>query len=66
MKINFAIKKFKKTTTSKKLHSFVLNDLKTYSNIKILEFGVDKGISTSLFLKICEKKKWETCICRYN
>tara|TARA_B100000579_G_C22761230_1_gene819051 strand:+ start:336 stop:986 length:651 start_codon:yes stop_codon:yes gene_type:complete len=56
MKINFAIKKFKKTTTSKKLNSFVLNDLKDYSNIKILEFGVDKGISTSLFLKICEKK----------
>tara|TARA_B100000768_G_scaffold179590_1_gene197630 strand:+ start:796 stop:1455 length:660 start_codon:yes stop_codon:yes gene_type:complete len=57
MKINFAIKKFKKSTTSQKLHSFVKQDLKVYQNIRILEFGVDKGISTSFFLDICKKNK---------
>ena len=57
MKINFAIKKFKKTTTSQKLYSFVEQDLKEYRNIQILEFGVDKGISTSFFLNICKKSK---------
>ena len=57
MKINFAIKKFKKTTTSQKLYSFVEQDLKGYQNIQILEFGVDKGISTSFFLNICKKNK---------
>ena len=55
--INFAIKKFKKSTTSQKLHSFVKQDLKVYQNIRILEFGVDKGISTSFFLDICKKNK---------
>ena len=57
MKIDFAIKKFRKTTTSQKLHSFVEQDLKNYKNITILEFGVDKGISTSFFLNACKKNK---------
>ena len=57
MKIDFAIKRFKKTSTSQKLHSFVEQDLERYQNIQILEFGVEKGISTSFFLNICKKKK---------
>ena len=59
MKINHLIKKYKKVSTHKKIKRiigdfFIKNNLK---KIKILEFGVDKGISTSLFLKFCNKTK---------
>ena len=59
MKITHLIKKYEKTSTHKKLKKiiedfFIKNNLK---KIKILEFGVDKGISTSLFLKFCNKTK---------
>ena len=57
MKLNNFIKKYQNVTTHKKIKklikdTFIKNNLK---KIKILEFGVDKGISTSLFLKYCEK-----------
>jgi len=57
MKLTNFIKKYQNVTTHKKIKSlientFIKNNLK---KIKILEFGVDKGISTSLFLKYCEK-----------
>ena len=59
MKINHLIKKYEKVSTHKKIKKvidnfFIKNNLK---KIKILEFGVDKGISTSLFLKFCNKTK---------
>ena len=59
MKITHLIKKYKKVSTHKKIKRiiddfFIKNNLK---KIKILEFGVDKGISTSLFLKFCNKTK---------
>lgn len=59
MKITHLIKKYEKVSTHKKIKKliadfFVKNNLK---KIKILEFGVDKGISTSLFLKFCNKTK---------
>ena len=34
---------------------FIYNNLKEIKNIKILELGVRSGISTSLFLKLCEE-----------
>ncbi len=34
---------------------FIYNNLKEIKNIKILELGVREGISTSLFLKLCEE-----------
>ena len=54
MKLNNFIKKYQNVTTHKKIKklikdTFVKNNLK---KIKILEFGVDKGISTSLFFRI--------------
>ena len=57
MNLNNFIKKYQNVTTHKKIkklieNNFIKNSLK---EIKILEFGVDKGISTSLFLKYCEK-----------
>ena len=57
MKLDNFIKKYRNVTTHKKIKkliedTFIKNNLK---KIKILEFGVDKGISTSLFLKYCEK-----------
>ncbi len=57
MKISHLIKKYKKVSTHKKIKSVIENILikNNFKNIKILEFGVDKGISTSLFLKFCEK-----------
>jgi hypothetical protein len=48
---------FKKTTPLKKLNEFVYSDIIKINQPKILEFGVDKGISTSFFLNICEKNK---------
>lgn len=59
MKITHLIKKYENVSTHKKIKKiiedfFVKNNLK---KIKILEFGVDKGISTSLFLNFCNKTK---------
>jgi hypothetical protein len=48
---------FKKTTPLKKLNEFVYSDIIKINQPKILEFGVDKGISTAFFLNICEKNK---------
>jgi predicted O-methyltransferase YrrM len=57
MKLNNFITKYQNVTTHKKIKklikdTFIKNNLK---KIKILEFGVDKGISTSLFLRYCER-----------
>ena len=46
--------KFKKALTKQKLN-FIYNHIKDISNIKILELGVREGLSTSLFLEVCEK-----------
>ena len=46
--------KFKKALSKQKLN-FIYNHIKDISNIKILELGVREGISTSLFLEVCEK-----------
>ena len=59
MKITHLIKKYENVSTYKKIKKiiedfFIKNNLK---KIKILEFGVDKGISTSLFLNFCNKTK---------
>ncbi len=57
MKISHLIKKYEKVSTHIKIKSVIENILikNNFKNIKILEFGVDKGISTSLFLKFCNK-----------
>ena len=57
MKLDNFIKKYEKVTTSKKIKDFIDSNIikNKMKNIKILEFGVDKGISTSLFLRYCEK-----------
>ena len=39
----------------KKLDEFIFNDIEKLKNLTILEFGVRKGISTSIFLEICKK-----------
>ena len=39
----------------RKLNNFMLDEIKNIKNIKILEFGVRKGISTKMFLNICKK-----------
>ena len=39
-----------------KLNDFVKEHFENLSNPNILEFGVRKGISTSLFLDVCKKK----------
>ncbi len=44
----------------KKFFDFFYNDLLKYQNPKILEFGVRHGVSTSLFIDICNQKK-EIC-----
>ena len=51
MKIGHLIKKYKKVSTHKKIKNIIENILikNNFKKIKILEFGVDKGISTSLF-----------------
>ncbi len=38
-----------------KLRSFFYEDIKDLKNIKILEFGVREGNSTSFFLELCDK-----------
>ena len=45
----------------RKLNNFMLDEIKDIKNIKILEFGVRKGISTKLFLD-CVKKMMENYI----
>ena len=57
MKIGHLIKKYEKVSTHRKIKNIIENILikNNYKKIKILEFGVDKGISTSLFLKFCNK-----------
>ena len=59
MKLTSFIKKYKKISTSKKISCVIDQEfIKTkIKKVKILEFGVDKGISTSLFLKFCEQTK---------
>lgn len=39
----------------RKLQNFMMNEILDIQNIKILEFGVRKGISTKMFLEICKK-----------
>ena len=39
----------------KKLKNFFIQDLKLVNSPKIVEFGVRKGISTKMFIDICEK-----------
>ena len=39
----------------RKLIEFVVPEIKNIKNLDILEFGVRKGISTSIFLDICRK-----------
>ena len=57
MELNNFIKKYQNVTTHKKIKKLIENNFikDNLKKIKILEFGVDKGISTSLFLKYCEK-----------
>ena len=57
MKIGHLIKKYKKVSTHRKIKNIIENILikNNFKKVKILEFGVDKGISTSLFLKFCNK-----------
>ena len=57
MNLDNFIKKYQNVTTHKKIKKLIKDNLikNNLKNITILEFGVDKGISTSLFLKYCEK-----------
>ena len=45
--------KFQTAYNEPKLY-FIYKDIEKIKNIKILELGVREGISTSLFLKLCE------------
>ena len=38
----------------RKLVEFVVPEIKSIKNLDILEFGVRKGISTSIFIDICK------------
>lgn len=42
------------TGVKKKFFDFFYNEILKYNNPKILEFGVRHGVSTSLFLDVCE------------
>ena len=57
MKISKALDKFKDTTTLEKLNNFILPNIKKIKNLNILEFGVDKGISTAFFLNLINNNK---------
>ena len=39
----------------RKLQNFIISEILDIQNIKILEFGVNKGFSTKMFLEICKK-----------
>ncbi len=57
--MNSILKKYNKVTTYKKIKNLINNyfKYKKFNKINILEFGVDKGISTSLFLEFCNRTK---------
>jgi hypothetical protein len=57
MKISKVLDKFKNTTTLEKLNNFILPNIKNIKNLNILEFGVDKGISTAFFLNLINSNK---------
>ena len=40
----------------KKISNFIIPELTNFNQPNILEFGVRFGVSTNLFLKVCEKK----------
>ena len=56
------IKKFKNkyhnVSTFEKINTIIKDKLEkeNFKKVKILEFGVDKGISTALFLEFCNKR----------
>ena len=48
---------FEKNRHKRKFINFVLNEIEEINNPNILEFGVsERGMSTELFLNLCEKK----------
>lgn len=57
MTIEKFIEKYKNSTTAEKINYIIKNKLEInyFKQCNILEFGVDKGISTSLFLEFCKK-----------
>jgi len=55
MSIKKISKKYKNSSTAIKINNFIKDQVKIKKKIKILEFGVDKGISTALFLKYCKE-----------
>tara|TARA_Y100000590_G_C15560972_1_gene954754 strand:- start:53 stop:709 length:657 start_codon:yes stop_codon:yes gene_type:complete len=57
MSVKKILKKYKYSSTAIKISNFISNQLNKnkIKKIKILEFGVDKGISTALFLKYCKE-----------
>ena len=56
--INKFKKKYRNVSTFEKIDLIIKDKLEKskIKNIKILEFGVDKGISTALFLDFCNKR----------
>ncbi len=48
-------KTFIKNDYIRKLSNFMMNEIQNKENLKILEFGVRKGISTKMFLELCKK-----------
>ena len=50
--------KYQNVSTFKKINTIIKEKLENenFKKVKILEFGVDKGISTALFLELCNKK----------
>ena len=48
-------KTFIKNDYIRKLKNFMMNEIQDKENLKILEFGVRKGISTKMFLELCNK-----------
>ena len=43
-----------KNDYERKLHNFMVHEVEKVKNLKILEFGVRKGISTKIFLNLCK------------
>jgi predicted O-methyltransferase YrrM len=50
--------KYRNVSTFEKINTIIKDKLEkeNFKKIKILEFGVDKGISTALFLEFCNKR----------